>query len=220
MWTFVRQTSYIDTVTRRAYNIEPNMRWECYPASRHVHTQAIDVRGYADFAPLGHSVRVKRGEGVIAWRIKFRNGKKDMDLLAPITTKPWEGIPELRDEKPPTDEQRDSQLLFNEPKYIRDDGDIHTLESNGPRMKKGCTTDEPKPSSKKISTFWSAARAWVAPSSRSALLGAGKKIVIAEKANIDRSGAVAQGLAAINCYMGTRFGENNPKTTCVMPAST
>ena len=39
--------------------------------------------------------------------------------------------------------------------------------------------------------------------------GQDKKIVIAEKANIDRSGAVAQGLYAINCYMGTRFGENN-----------
>ncbi len=41
--------------------------------------------------------------------------------------------------------------------------------------------------------------------------GKGKKIVIAEKANIDRSGAVAQGLYAINCYMGTRWGENNPE---------
>ena len=41
--------------------------------------------------------------------------------------------------------------------------------------------------------------------------GRDKKIVIAEKANIDRSGAVAQGLYAINCYMGTRFGENNPE---------
>ncbi len=41
--------------------------------------------------------------------------------------------------------------------------------------------------------------------------GKDKKIVIAEKANMDRSGAVAQGLYAINTYMGTRFGENNPE---------
>lgn len=41
--------------------------------------------------------------------------------------------------------------------------------------------------------------------------GRNKKVVIAEKANIDRSGAVAQGLYAINCYMGTRWGENNPE---------
>ncbi len=37
------------------------------------------------------------------------------------------------------------------------------------------------------------------------------KIVVAEKANIDRSGAVAQGLYAINCYMGMRWDENQPE---------
>ncbi|MEE9303085.1 MAG: adenylyl-sulfate reductase subunit alpha [Thiotrichaceae bacterium] len=41
--------------------------------------------------------------------------------------------------------------------------------------------------------------------------GKNKKIVIAEKANIDRSGAVAQGLYAINCYIGARFKENKPE---------
>ena len=37
------------------------------------------------------------------------------------------------------------------------------------------------------------------------------KIVVAEKANIDRSGAVAQGLYAINCYMGMQWDENQPE---------
>jgi adenylylsulfate reductase subunit A len=37
------------------------------------------------------------------------------------------------------------------------------------------------------------------------------RIVVAEKANIDRSGAVAQGLYAINCYLGMRWGENQPE---------
>ena len=37
------------------------------------------------------------------------------------------------------------------------------------------------------------------------------KIIVAEKANIDRSGAVAQGLYAINCYMGMQWGENAPE---------
>jgi len=41
--------------------------------------------------------------------------------------------------------------------------------------------------------------------------GQDKKIIIAEKANIDRSGAVAQGLYAINCYIGARWKENNPE---------
>ena len=37
------------------------------------------------------------------------------------------------------------------------------------------------------------------------------KIVVAEKANIERSGAVAHGLSAINCYMGMQWGENQPE---------
>ncbi len=36
------------------------------------------------------------------------------------------------------------------------------------------------------------------------------KITLVEKANIERSGAVAHGLSAINCYMGLRWGENQP----------
>ena len=132
---------HIDPTLRRAYNIEPNMCWECYSCVKACPMDAIDVRGYADFAPLGHSVRVKRDEekGVIAWRIKSRNGETDLNLLAPITTKPWgTGIPQLKDEAAPTQEARDSQLLFNEPKYIRmDEGDIHTLESAGLKMKSG-----------------------------------------------------------------------------------
>lgn len=132
---------HIDKTYRRAYNIEPDMCWECYACVKACPQNAIDVRGYADFAPLGHSVRVNRDEekGVIAWRIKSRNGEKDMTLLAPITTKPWgKHYPNLKELPAPTQEQRDSELLYSEPKYIRmDDGGLHTLESNGLKMKVG-----------------------------------------------------------------------------------
>ncbi|MGZ5094312.1 MAG: adenylyl-sulfate reductase subunit alpha [Burkholderiales bacterium] len=37
------------------------------------------------------------------------------------------------------------------------------------------------------------------------------KITLVEKANVERSGAVAQGLSAINCYMGMQWGENQPE---------
>jgi adenylylsulfate reductase subunit B len=101
---------------------------------------AIDVRGYADFAPLGHSVRVHRDEqkGTIAWRIKFRNGT-EKNFLSPITTKPWgTAIPKLADVPGPSKEMRDGHLLYSEPKYIRmDDGALHTLQSAGLKMKKG-----------------------------------------------------------------------------------
>jgi len=132
---------HIDTDIRRAYNIEPNMCWECYSCVKACPHNAIDVRGYADFTPLGSSVRVRRDEekGVIAWRIIFRNGTKDWELLAPITTKPWgEGIPDLNNATAPSDEQRSSQELYNEPKYIRfDDGGLHNLKSNNLTMVQG-----------------------------------------------------------------------------------
>ena len=98
------------------------------------------MRGYADFAPLGHSVRVHRDEekGPIAWRIKFRNGT-EKNFLSPITTKPWgTAIPKLADVPGPSKEMRDGHLLYNEPKYIRmDEGGLHTLRSAGLKMKKG-----------------------------------------------------------------------------------
>jgi len=131
---------HIDTTYRRAYNIEPDMCWECYSCVKACPHDAIDVRGYADFAPLGSSVRVKRDEekGTIAWKIKFRNGTVK-EFLSPITTKPWgTGIPKLVDEPAPSKEMRDGELLYSEPKFIRlDDGGLHTLESNGLKLKEG-----------------------------------------------------------------------------------
>tara|TARA_Y100001960_G_C14600107_1_gene790222 strand:- start:226 stop:633 length:408 start_codon:yes stop_codon:yes gene_type:complete len=131
---------HIDPTYRRAYNIEPDMCWQCYSCVKACPQNAIDVRGYADFAPLGHSVRVNREEdkGTISWRIKYRDGT-EKSFVSPITTKPWGTcIPELANETEPTQEMRDSQLLYNEPKYIRfDDGGLHTLKSNGLKMKEG-----------------------------------------------------------------------------------
>ena len=130
---------HIDPTYRRAYNIEPDMCWQCYSCVKACPQNAIDVRGYADFAPLGHSVRVNREEdkGTISWRIKYRDGT-EKSFVSPITTKPWgTGIPKLANEPEPSQEMRDSQLLYNEPKYIRfDDGGL-TLESNGLKMKEG-----------------------------------------------------------------------------------
>ncbi len=131
---------HIDKTYRRAYNIEPDMCWECYSCVKACPHNAIDARGYADFAPLGSSVRVVRDEqkGTIAWKIKFRNGTVK-DFLSPITTKPWGTcIPQLADEAEPSKEMRDGELLFNEPKYVRlDEGELHTLESNGLKLKEG-----------------------------------------------------------------------------------
>ena len=69
---------HIDETIRRAVNIEPNFCWECYSCVKACPQNAIDVRGYADFAPMGHSVRVLREEekGTISWKVKFEMVKR------------------------------------------------------------------------------------------------------------------------------------------------
>ena len=64
---------HIDKTYRRAYNIEPNMCWECYSCVKACPQNAIDARGYADFAPMGHSDLTRREEekGSISWKIIF-----------------------------------------------------------------------------------------------------------------------------------------------------
>jgi adenylylsulfate reductase subunit B len=111
---------HIDETIRRAVNIEPNFCWECFSCVKACPQNAIDVRGYADFAPMGHSVRVLREEekGTISWKIKFRNGKVE-DFVSPITTKPWgQYIPKLSEKEKPNKEALDSQLLYSEPKGL------------------------------------------------------------------------------------------------------
>ena len=122
---------HIDPTYRRAYNIEPNFCWECYSCVKACPQNAIDVRGYADFAPMGHSVRVLREEekGTISWKIKFRNGTVK-DFVSPITTKPWgKYIPKLSEVEAPKKEEIDSQLLYNEPHGLN-------IDTGLPKIKK------------------------------------------------------------------------------------
>ena len=114
---------HIDETIRRAVNIEPNFCWECYACVKACPQNAIDVRGYADFAPMGHSVRVLREveKGTISLKIKFRNGTVK-DFVSPITTKPWgKYIPKLAEKEKPNKEALDSQLLYSEPKGLNID---------------------------------------------------------------------------------------------------
>lgn len=60
--------------TMKAINSEPDMCWECYSCVKMCPQQAIDVRGYADFVPMGGSVVPMRTTDSIMWTVKFRNG--------------------------------------------------------------------------------------------------------------------------------------------------
>ena len=107
---------HIDRTYRRAYNIEPNFCWECYSCVKACPQHAIDVRGYADFAPLGHKVRVLRDEEkrMIYWKIKFRDGRvKEFDF--PIRTTPWGSIKSPSDYAVPDASGLSSPELAHEP---------------------------------------------------------------------------------------------------------
>ncbi len=77
----------LDRDKMKAFNQEPDQCWECYNCVKICPQQAIEVRGYADFVPLGGSVIPMRGSDSIMWTIKFRNGKLKR-FKFPIRTTP------------------------------------------------------------------------------------------------------------------------------------
>jgi adenylylsulfate reductase, subunit B len=103
---------HIDPKIGKAYNVEPSMCWECYCCVKGCPEAAVDVRGYADFAPLGHRVTQH-----IEWRIESRGGAV-REFVFPIRTTPWDSIPSPATTPAPSTESVSSQLLSFEPDYL------------------------------------------------------------------------------------------------------
>ena len=57
----------------KAYNRDAAMCWECMCCVKLCPQQAMDVRGYADFMPLGAVVQPLRSTESIMWAVRFRN---------------------------------------------------------------------------------------------------------------------------------------------------
>jgi adenylylsulfate reductase subunit B len=98
----------------KAYNQEPNYCWECYCCVKLCPQQAMDVRGYADFMPLGAASTPLRGTEDIMWTITFRDGRIKRFKYPTRKTEegsiqPFEGFPEANAA------DIDNQLLLGEP---------------------------------------------------------------------------------------------------------
>jgi adenylylsulfate reductase subunit B len=104
----------LDTELGKAYNQEPDACWECYSCVKICPTQAIDVRGYADFVPLGASVVPMRGTDSIMWTVQFRNGNIKR-FRFPIRTTAEGSAVAFAGVAEATDEGRKNQLLAGEP---------------------------------------------------------------------------------------------------------
>ena len=109
----------LDQESMKAYNREPAMCWECYNCVKICPQQAIDVRGYADFCPMGASVVPLRGTEDIMWTVKFRDGNVKR-FKFPIRTTPEGTAPPAGGFEfgPGT---LDDQLLATEPASLRTD---------------------------------------------------------------------------------------------------
>ena len=64
----------LDKEKMKAYNQDPAQCWECCCCVKICPVSAMDIRGYADFVPMGASVVPMRSTDSIMWTVKFRNG--------------------------------------------------------------------------------------------------------------------------------------------------
>ena len=109
----------LDKERMKAYNREPAMCWECYNCVKICPQQAIDVRGYADFMPLGASVVPLRGSEDIMWTIKFRDGNVKRFKFPIRTTPEGSASPDGKFGYGPG--TLNDQLLATEPASLRAD---------------------------------------------------------------------------------------------------
>ena len=105
----------LDKERQKAYNQDVSQCWECYSCVKMCPQDAIDVRGYADFVPMGASVVPMRSTDSIMWTLKFRNGtvkrfKFPIRTTAEGSAEPtggWANEPDL-----------DGPTLFTEPESL------------------------------------------------------------------------------------------------------
>lgn len=84
----------LDKDKMKAYNQEPDQCWECMCCVKICPTQAMDVRGYADFVPMGGSCVPLRSTDSIMWTIKFRNGNIKRFKFPIRTTPEGKAVPD------------------------------------------------------------------------------------------------------------------------------
>jgi len=102
----------LDTVRMKAYNQEPDQCWECQCCVKACPQQAIEVRSFADWVPMGGAVIPMRTDTAIMWTIKFRDGEIKR-FKFPVRTTSVGSINPYGN-KPEAGDLRD-QRLFTEP---------------------------------------------------------------------------------------------------------
>jgi adenylylsulfate reductase subunit B len=109
----------LDRQKMKAYNRDPVMCWECFNCVKMCPTQAIEVRGYSDFVPLGASVSALRSTEDIMWTVQFRNPEiKPKRFKFPIRRGVSEGQIQPHGHFPTGTDDLNSPLLMGEPSAL------------------------------------------------------------------------------------------------------
>jgi adenylylsulfate reductase, subunit B len=105
----------LDKNKMKAYNRDPSMCWECYNCVKICPTQAVQVRGYADFVPMGASAVPLRSTDSILWTVTFRDGTLKRFKFPIRTTPEGAAVPDGGFE---TKGDLNSTALFTEPSSL------------------------------------------------------------------------------------------------------
>ena len=105
----------------KAFNQEPEQCWECQCCVKACPQQAIEVRSFQDWVPMGGAAIPLRTDNAIMWTIKFRDGEVKR-FKFPVRTTPVGSIdpygnkPEARrSERPPVSSPRPARSCRRRP---------------------------------------------------------------------------------------------------------
>ena len=114
----------LDKEAMKAWNMEPELCWECYNCVKICPTDAVEVRGYADFVPMGALVTPMRSTDSIMWTVKFRNGNIKRFKFPIRTTAEGSAVPDGGFDT--SNDDLKSPYLFTEPASLGQDA-VETL---------------------------------------------------------------------------------------------
>ena len=118
----------LDTEQNKGFNQEPELCSECYACVKLCPQDAIFVRGYSDFVPLGASVQPKRIDGGLTWTVKFRDGR-ELQFTYPSRSTPVGSSDPYKDFTEDKENDLAGQGLAGESKWLGVDA-LPTLQGN------------------------------------------------------------------------------------------
>ena len=107
----------LDPTINKGFNQEPEMCSECYACVKLCPTEAIHVRGYADFVPLGASVQPHQTDDGLTWEVKFRDGRL-LEFTYPSRTRPAGTVDPYENFTEDRDADLRSQNLAGESRWL------------------------------------------------------------------------------------------------------